>query len=355
MNGKQNGRLQRGVRINGVLTTFHDIWDGDVLIAAIQVGIQNSIARIHALSFIQSTKISGNTMNKLMSCINMATPGAIYAAVLLDWALGLKNFVLAEEIAFGFSDLNSGSGENIIHRNQLVHDRLVSNMDALIAAGYTVTMMNATSYQTLIDGYTKNVPLWREAGGLKKTATAELKLEMNNLTITLFDSLKRNLMRFKSGETSIFYGNCINSMKKVTTGTRRIYLQVIHVDGDTGTRITGVKDTLTLNGKDIPKTCSFRGVSSFYSLSNGNGSLLSVKPNYVSVSTMNLSIQDGKCLRIVVVMKIVSAVVAKVADDTVIVVEEKKRRKKVVRKVGMVSKPVVPPIEKGKGKKKGKK
>src|ERR1035437_8434775 len=200
MNGKQNGRLQRGVRINGVLTTFHGIWDGDILIAAIHVGIQNSIARIHALSFIQSTRISGNTMNKLMSCINMATPGAIYAAVLLDWALGVKNHVLAEEISFGFSDLNSGSGENIIHRNQLVHDRLESNLDALIDVGYAVTMTSATSYQTLIDGYRTNVPLWKVAGGLKKTATAELKPEMNNLTITLFESLKRNLMRFDTDE-----------------------------------------------------------------------------------------------------------------------------------------------------------
>jgi len=354
MNGKQNGRLQRGVRIDGVLTTFHDVWDGDVLIAAIQVGIQNSIARIHALSFIQSTRISGNTMNKLMSCINMATPGAIYAALLLDWALGLKNFVLAEEIAFGFSDLNSGSGENIIHRNQLVHDRLESNMDALIAAGYAVTMTNASSYQTLIDGYKTNVPLWKVAGALKKTATAEMKVEMNNLTITLFDSLKRNLMRFDTDETSAFYGNCINSMMRKITGTRRIYLQVIHIDADTKKRIIGVKDMLTLDGEDIPKTCSFRGVSSFYSLSNGNGSLLSVKPNYVSVSTMNLAIQDGKCLRITVEMKIIPVVDAKVAKEEVIVVEEKKKRKKVVKKMGMPGKPVVPPIVKGKGKKKGK-
>jgi hypothetical protein len=129
----------------------------------------------------------------------------------------------------------------------------------------------------------------------------------------LFDSLKRNIKRFKGGEGSKFYMTCINSMRTVRSGTRRIYLQVIHVDAKTLKRITGVTDTLTLDGKDLKMLCSFRGVSSYYSLNNGNGSLLSVKKGYIDARSMNLGIQDGKCLRITVMMSMGSA--AKVAKE----------------------------------------
>jgi len=301
MTGKQNNRVKRGVGIAGVLRKNSGVWAGDIHIAAVLLGIDNSVARCVALRMIQNTRISGNTRNKLMRCISMATAGAIYSAMLLDWAVTTKNFLLADEIAFSFTKLNRGSADNVIYRNQLVHDRMNTYIEDLIKAGYFITEDDVASYQTLIDDFTASKPLWKAADLLINAATAELVVEMNNLTVTLFDRLKGLLLRFE-GINSIFYGTCINRMKSFKSGMRRKYLMVEHIDSVTRKRITGVKDTLTLNAKDYVIDCSRKGFSTYYSLGNGNGRLLSVKKGYVSLSTMNLSLRDGKLLKIVVEM-----------------------------------------------------
>lgn len=304
MTDKQNGRLQRGIRVNAVLVTYTALWTANLLITAVKLAIVNSIARIQALAALQSTSISGNTSNKLMNCMLMATTGSIYAAYLLDWAISTNNTVLAAEIAFSYTDLSKGVAENVINHNQLVHDRLGSNMAAMILAGYPVTAPLNLAYQTLITNFATDLPLWKNADANIKTATAALKVELNNLTLTLFDSLKRNLSGYKAGTTATFYGNCVNSMRTVTTGTRKIYLRLKFVDADTLVALTKVNTVLILNAVSTPNLGSKRGYGTFYSLSNGNGRATCTKDEYTPVNLTNIPIRDGVCLKMTIAMKL---------------------------------------------------
>ena len=310
MTNKQNNRVQRGVRVVNTLVFYNSIWTANTVITAIKLAIVNSIARIGALVATQSTGISGNTQNKLMNCIFMATPGANYAAILLDWAIATGNGILAGEIAFSFTDLNRGPAEQVISNNQMVQARLASNMTALIAAGYPVTMANATSYLALINTYVADVPLWKNASATKKTTTQEIALELNNLTITLFASLKRNLLTYNVPVTSLFYGTCLNVMRTVNSGTRRIYLRVKFIDSLTGLPIMGVTCILILNATPYNKLCSKRGYVTYYSLSNGNGKITCSKTGYKNEIITGLAIQDDNCLKLTVAMTMLSTTMA---------------------------------------------
>src|ERR1035437_1504948 len=96
MTNKQNNRVQRGVRVINTLVFYNSIWTLNTVMTATKLAIVNSLARIAALVAAQSTSISGNTQNKMMNCIFMATPGANYAATLLDWAIATGNGILTD-------------------------------------------------------------------------------------------------------------------------------------------------------------------------------------------------------------------------------------------------------------------
>ena len=384
MTNKQNNRVQRGVRVINTLVFYNSIWTLNTVMTATKLAIVNSLARIAALVAAQSTSISGNTQNKMMNCIFMATPGANYAATLLDWAIATGNGILAGEIAFSFTDLSRGPAEQIVSNNELVQARLATNMTALIAAGYPVTAANAISYLALINTYVTDVPLWKNASSTKKTTTQEIALELNNLTITLFASLKRNLLTYNVPVTSLFYGTCMNAMRTVNSGTRRIYLRVKFIDSVTGLPITGVTCILVLDATDYSKLCSKRGYATYYSLSNGNGMIKCSKTGYRIEVISGLAIQDGNCLKLTVAMtmgplaiaakpangaketKEVVAAVKEGATETNEVVNTDaiespivpeapgKKRKKVAKKVLMNANPAVVKMETVRHKTKGK-
>jgi len=349
MTDRQNGRLQRGVRVIGVMITYLATWTTNSVVSAIKLAIVNSIARIQALAAIQSTGISGNTRNKLMNALLMATPGAVYAGILLDWAIATGNGILEGEIAFSFTDLSKGSADDILHRNQLVRDRLVSNMPALILAGYPVTLIMSSAYTVLITNYATDVPLWKEASATIKTATGELALELNNLTITLFGSLKRNLLVYKAGTSVTFWSTAMNSMRTVTTGTRRIYLRIKFIDSVTGLTITNVAVVLLLDDNTYNKICSARGIASFKSLSNGNGIATCTKSRYNPVTLENIPIQDGKCLKMTVAMTLTALTMSAKAPkaltenkEVAATGKEEVTEPKVVAEVAEVKSPIVP-------------
>ena len=299
--GKQQGRLIRGlIPLNLAVTTF---LVGDTLLLALLVVMANLVTLMNAQNVIQNTKLAGKTVTKKINAILMGIKGFFLAQLVMQYAVLIGDDDLKAAATISLSDLCYGSQADLIARNTVIHGLAAAHVTAMIAAGMKIVSGDVTGYATLISNFETSVPSWTNGKSLRVAARASQIASYNQIVNDVIPSLKRLMVPYNNNVASQeFFDTVENAIKTGEITVKVLWMELIFIDGATGGRLTMVNCSLTLNDVTKTKRCSKRGRIPWYGLSNVNGSILVVKPGYISYSKDDLDIRSGKILRKTIVL-----------------------------------------------------
>lgn len=208
---------------------------------------------------------------------------------------------LEGEIDFSWTNLRYGKAQTLIDNWSLVQERAAANSVALIADGY---IDGALIPQLLldIDAFKTARPKPKAAQANIKSLNNDLEKEWNKLK-GLITEMTELLVQFAVSKET-FYNACIEAFDEDETGVRHKSLEVTYEDENTAVLIEGVAATIL--EKQLTKKSSKKiGVVTFMLQETGQGNLTleSKHPLYVSQTSPNLAVKSGELLKLRIKLK----------------------------------------------------
>jgi len=272
------------------------IWNGKPAIVLKKDALDASIQKIVDLD-ADETDPTGHKTSKNEARVKAATTAWQLSKPLAAFATDTNNDVLRAEIDFSWSALRYGKDTTLADNWQLVHDRANAHFAALTGSGYIDGALVA-QLQTDIDDFAAKRGKPKAAHSDIKAINIAIDAEVIVLRKIIFD-LKEMFVQFAITQ-KLFYDAVIEAFEEDETGVRHQAIVIEYLDDATGVRLPKVKSKLV--EKAIEKLSSKNGLSAFsqQEAPQGNHTVDSEMPGYVSVRTANVVSEVGKLTRLVI-------------------------------------------------------
>jgi hypothetical protein len=143
-------------------------------------------------------------------------------------------------VNFSERDLMRGREENRVDRARAIEKAARDHEQDLIV--YGIVLADIDLYKDSIDQYEQDIPKPDQTRNLKKSATADLKIEFPKIRTLINTKMRKGVEQFKDSAPQ-FYKDMINSFNLDNLPTHHNELDFIFVDKTTKTVLPGVKIT----------------------------------------------------------------------------------------------------------------